>query len=439
MINGNLVAWALLLMPVSLLGIYLSLAAFARGIYELTSVVEKIPARAGSDHAGIWRVLLRWSRMQRLLWRPGSRLHCLRRLAMSCYFVCAAAAGGSLVALFCLIPLGVARNLIGQSQPAGAGVPAALCLGAVLGVSSLARALGYVTHPDRSRSVSEMPKLALSSAQVEWPRRVGVARSVYFYRQLHTAGKMAFGLAAGLVLLGLTDPATTLTAGPSSATSTPAQNLYSFLVLASAAASWGLQWSLEKVVDVLQPLPRAVLALEAARGTVSSAASTRSYGGIQDPLGGQRESLAKAGDCLLRAARRVDSGSALHPVATILRGCAFYLRQHLASADSLATDVPSAVHDVLQAAEVLIAGPRQVSFYSQLARTVSAFDSNGNPNSILRASPPGRWAVLGVRAAGFIEAYSRALYAAWTVFILAVAAYFILTHQLDLRKLQLQL
>jgi hypothetical protein len=140
----------------------------------------------------------------------------------------------------------------------------------------------------------------------------------------------------------------------------------------------------------------------------------------------------------MAAGRRIDAGSPLHPVASVIRGCAVYIRRFLARTDSLAAALPADLVNVLDQAVVVIAGPRRRQLLQQLAKEVSAFGVDGAPQAVLRSAAPSRWSELIGRTADSLDRYSRVVTPAWTLFTFGAVVVLIATGRLDLTSIQIQ-
>ena len=431
----------LLLAPGSTIFVYVTFGALARGVYEATRVAEFVTPRAVADPPGLRGLLTVWWRTHTLLWRPKHRLRFLVGCLQLGGLILAAGGAGFLTAVACLVPEGVAANLAGRTVAAGGGLPPAVYVGAALAVYSLGHAFSYVAQPDLVRSTGSMPRISLPATDVAWPEAVRLARAVYLYRQLLFLPPVACFLACVGAFIGLVDIDSHALNRAAAAGDAQANGeldpALALLLLSFAISYYAVLPIMRKGVHLLLPLPRAVLALEASRVAPTGTANLKIYGGIMDQHGVRRETVVAAAAALLTAARRVDSRSPLHPMASIMRATALYLRRYVSTLASMTEIVPAHVDDLLRRTTYIIAGPRQPGLYGDVAQTVSAFDGSGAPNPELRLLPRSRWVLRATWAANLLEAQAKVLTALWGTFILTVAIYLIVTHRLDLTKLQL--
>ena len=431
------VAWVLLSIPGSVLIAFSGLAISAAATYGLSDVTRSFPVRARNDSAFLRGVARQWWEIQCIVWKR-SRRKAIRmtvwafvaiagRLIVSAY-------AGFVATIIVWFPFGLANWFTGE--PPMQGIPVVWLVGAILGVTSLTRAMRYACQPERPHLFSNVPEISLLPGQVSWTRRVDFSRNVYRYVQLRNAANASFVLGPLLILTGLSDSRIS-DSQPSPATWTT-QDWYGLLLLLGLLLGGGVTLLLKSGVDAFLPTARAVVTVNECLRSSRSPAIGKRHASIIDPFGQWRAQLSRTTNALMAAGRRVDATAELHPVASILRGCAYYLRAFMASTDSLISVFPSAVKDVLKDTLVVIAGPRSTDSYQQLGHKVSAFEPDGAPKPALRVATASRWTRLIGRLAEFFETYSRLTAALWTLFTLAVVVVLIVTDRLDLTNIQLQ-
>jgi hypothetical protein len=432
--DAQFVAWSLLLLPVSALTVFLTLVASAGAISILTGMLGPLPIRTGADHAGLRGSVTKWWRIQRIQWIRSRRkaiISVSKGASLAAGLIFASLSVGAGATIIVRVPYEIARSLTDKPPNPAQGVPAVILLGAILGVRSFIRGSSYASHPDWGR-FKLLPKIVLEPQQVCWTRRVELARRVYLYKQLHAAVDISLVLAVLMVFAGLSDATTFEPNQPV----TPIQG-YDWLLIASIVLTLGLRPVFKGLINGLHPTMRAVAALYECLVPTPVRETDRQVE-ILDPLGQRRTDLSFAASSLMAAGRRIDSGAPLHPIASLLRGSAVYLRRFLASPDSLVSSFPPMVTDVIRQVIVVIAGPRDYGTYPHLAQSVSAFGVDGVPDAELRSRTTGRWMGLVERMAHLLEMYAKVFAALWALFTLAVVIALLATGRLHLTDMQLK-
>lgn len=434
---------------VATLVVFIGLAWFAWINYGLSDLVRETVNRDGRRVLTAPKMLsvrARWN-LHRSRWRQSPSQWFIRTVrelvgpfARSVYArTLVAFSAGLLAAVLACSPVFVGRWLQGNAMVAGDLFPRAVFIGALLGVVSFRRAASYSLRAHRvAAATGSVPRFVFEPGAVTLLRRAEFQRRVYLWAQLRFAAGAA-GMGGLLVVLAVYG-STTARPEPPRPPGTlqfTAHDLADSLWLASFALVGLVVTALKWTVDRWMPSTLAVVLAHRCLYLDNQRKPKRRWG-VVDPLGRRRADLARAARSLTAAARRADTVSGEHPIGSLLHGCARQLRLFSARTDSLAPTFPPAVRHVLQDAIVVIAGPAKLRVYSEIGARIHAFDEDGAPLPVLRATPS-RWLSRTVRrAADSLDTYSRFSTSFWNVTTLIMVVALLATGLLDLTSFQLQ-
>jgi hypothetical protein len=125
-------------------------------------------------------------------------------------------------------------------------------------------------------------------------------------------------------------------------------------------------------------------------------------------------------------------GTAPHPVSTLLRAAARYVRQFLISERSLTASAPDELLEVLRSVVMLLVMPAETVSRQAVLQHVKAFDGDGSPAVELEPRPPGRLAVAASRAAAAIAGAAAPVTSLATVAAIATVLALFALHRLDI-------
>ncbi|MFE2750522.1 hypothetical protein ACFXGA_00810 [Actinosynnema sp. NPDC059335] len=440
------VLWALLSTPVSVLVVFVGLALSAWTSYGLSDLSRPVPRVKDAQVREVPNPALRpWLRSCQARWARSRRKAVGSITGEVIYRVSVlslAGAMGLVAASVALAPVIVTLTLRGRTMPVWSA-RSILLLGGIAGVASLIHVLWYWSRRSTTPRRFTPPVLLLPRGEIGVVRRVEFLRSVYLFTQLRLTTGVAF-------IWGMAGPALV---SPDEGTGFPLaperlrdvgggggqQALYVGLWFGGIALGAMVALLLKRLVVVRMPAADAAVALHRCLNPSDGprGGATR-HSGIVDPFGQQRVRLERATRTLEAIGLRMDLVRHHHPVASVLHGCAHYLRRFGARTDSLTPNCPADVQQVLRDAIAVVAGAVRPDFLHRVGRAVGAFDEEGMPESSLRARAPGRWASLVARMADSVDKYARLGNSVWAVVVLLVIAYLLATGKLDPTKIQIQ-
>lgn len=419
--------------------VFVGLATSALATYILT--VAALQARCWEATPGGAVSRAPWWRIQQHLWRYAWARGSTRvaaRTARTLSFVGIASAMGYLVGYIVMLPFYAMPLLIGR--PAAPETPLIPAIGAILSLFSLAKCLRYLTGRAPKRQPLRGPEFRLTDRTVPLRDRVEFNRKIYLYTHLQWAARRASALGPALALAGLLQATTSMQPTAPTATFTwTTQNILGvlgficYLALAIVVAD-----RLRVVIAVVFSPVHAAIAVYQFLGITENEDTESTIGWARDPLGVKRTALDHAALALTRAGQRLDRASTEHPLASVILGCAHYIRSFLTGNGALTACYPTELPEVLTAVLAVLAGPANPYRAATLGVLVGAFDNNGQPKIGLRSKQAGRWALLLGRAGDSLDRYSRIATAAWAIFSFAVVVFLIVSGRLDLAAFQLQ-
>ncbi|USX54109.1 hypothetical protein [Lentzea sp. HUAS12] len=434
--------------PAATLVVFLGFIVFARASFVLSDLVRETSNGAGNRVTAVPRMLSLKARriVLRTRWRQsrtGWFVHVLSDLtgpfartvySRTVWMLCV----GFVASVVVCSPRLAGPLIQGREVSAAALFPPAVVLGTLLGVVSLLRAMSYSVRAYRDPVTGSLPRFVFPVGEVALARRVEFQRRVYLWSQLRfCAGASGMiGVLNTLIAYGATTASPAPPRSPAAAQFTT-QDLVDLLWMASFVLVWLVVTIVKWAVD--RSMPSTVAAVLAHRCIhLDTQHSPIRRWGVVDPLGRRRAHLARTSRTLTAAARRVDIVSGDHPIGSVLHGCARRLRLFLARTDSLAPSYPPEVTQVLRDVIIIVAGPATLRLHAEIASRIDAFDSEGAPLPVLRATRS-TWLSRAARsAADSLETYSRFSTSFWSVATLIIVVVLIATGRLDITSFELQ-
>jgi hypothetical protein len=145
--------------------------------------------------------------------------------------------------------------------------------------------------------------------------------------------------------------------------------------------------------------------------------------GLVDPIGSHRSTLYDIARRLALRAQRIERRvptTAANPYAIMLRGAARAINDFISGSDSLGSEIPAELREILTYTVATMAGPRSPMTRFRLAEMVAAFQNTGKPDSDLIVPVTGWISRAGSAIYGAIDRLSSFVKALFVIIMIGV-------------------
>jgi hypothetical protein len=411
----------------------------------VTLIIQPVSGTEGHAYRVVHFKLGSYGRVFRARWKQ-SRVRVIKKALKGSFFSAFLAVSmayfAAVSAAVAVSPSRYVLDLKGLEQSASIG-RVTIFLGATGGLFTLGATLCYMTRTSMAPRWFLPPVLPLYRNEIGLAFRARFLRSVFLFVQLRGSLMMAVVIGVMQVIPTSSDPYFSVAVPPRSMGTVGSNGVKEYVYVLVWIVGFVIMvlvmLALDKLIRLRMPTVDAALALNKCLNLdarVQGNSTRRS--GIVDHFGRRRDEVARAANILSALGNRIDLARHRHPIATLVYGCADYLREYLSRTKSLEPDLPETLIDVLRDAVNVVAGAARTDFLQRVGKVVNAFDDKGDPQPSLRAKPLGRWASLVTRLGDVLDRYTRLINAIWVVFIFAVVTVLIITGDIDLTRIQIQ-
>jgi hypothetical protein len=389
--------------------------------------------------SGLWRIWVTFLRSvgNRRLFQHWSRYaRILKPVAVwgSLAVLCGAATGLLLPTIvWLLLPRSYESGLLGEGLLWTGGIAAALM--AVLGTGLWLRGLSYMALAGQG---AKLPYL--SSHDLSLDVRNNLALNIFWYARLSWAPI----LGAAYPWLFIVVTAYVVNTNPSAAhrdAAKPPSSLASTIIFIVVLAL-----TIIVPLAAVRPIRRRIISwkisgelyllIHPSDGTGQGSRDYPFSFLIVDPLRRQRNRLVRVALDLSYAARVFDGRQPRnlgpHPISTILRAVSRYIRQFLASQQSLQESIPNDLMDILSMTLVLLCQSKPSEVYQHLAQQVTAFDQNGAPAVDLENGAQSKIVTFSSRATAGLRGAASLIVALATSIAIIIVCVLYIRHRIDM-------
>lgn len=442
----TVILWAILAPSAAVLVIFIGWSALVRVPYYFSNLSRTSFKINGGMAKEIPKVALKpWLATLRVKWKKSPFKTSISVLSETFFYFLALLltfASCALATLLIIFPLSFALSLQELAAPLKLFRIIAL-IGGLVGLLFLFQIIFYYSHRTVKKGRLAPPIIPLPRGEIGAVVRMNFLRSAYLFNRLQIGIGISPFLGSASILIASKQDAAGNLLPPDRIGNTSENNEQSSIYLGLILVGWAIAMAvaeiLSRLVNFRMPAQYAVANLNKLLNWESeNERSAKQTLGIFDPFGSRRTQMEKSIRSTEILARRLDLVRNDHPVASIIFGCARYMRKFLTRTESMSGKIPIEIQKAMRDTIAVIAGASHPDFLKQAGKSVDAFEADGTPISSLRTKKLGRWASLFTRFSDSTEKYARLGNAAWTITLLLIIIFLSIRGDLDLTKIQIQ-
>ena len=321
-------------------------------------------------------------------------------------------------------------SLLDDALELTAGIAAILF--AVLGIGLWLRGLSYMARPQLDH-IGALPRI--SSQDLSLDVRNNLALNIFWYSQLWWAGIVGVAYPWLFAIM----MSYTIKASPPATSTVAAQSSSSLIGIVAITATvippFVTLHFIRRQMVWWKACRELYLLIQPSDDDRNKNRAYLTFFRAADPLIKQRSHLTRIALDLSYYARiyegRQTKNPGPHPISTILRAVSRCIHRFLASQESLRESIPTDLMDTLTMTLVMLCQSKPSEVYQHLAKQVSAFDQNGDPEVDLNRKTKNKMVAFASRTTAGLRGAASLIVALGTSILIMILAILYIRHRID--------